>query len=109
VNTGFGSTTDVNATNSGFGNVGNDISGFNNTASGGGVHDSMSGFFNKVSGGSSVNEVVSGFFNTGVTAALNDAPSGVVSGFDTGFFNSGTGVAGFFGITNLLKNLGWLP
>jgi len=49
---------------------------------------------------------VSGFFNTGVTAAFQGAPSGVVSGFDTGFFNSGTGLSGVFSLLNVLKNLG---
>ena len=67
----------------------------------------MSGFFNTASGGTGNDGRISGFFNTGVTGALPPLfpVSGVVSGFNSGFLNRGTGVAGLFSITQLLKNL----
>ncbi|OBS03846.1 hypothetical protein A9W98_07935 [Mycobacterium gordonae] len=108
LNTGFGATTDSTATHSGFGNTGNfGSSGFFNTASGGVTNGNMSGLFNTASGGTGNDGRISGFFNTGVTGALPPLfpVSGVVSGFNSGFLNRGTGVAGLFSITQLLKNL----
>lgn len=44
---------------------------------------------------------MSGFFNTAVTAAIGGQPIGRVSGYDSGFFNFGTGIAGLFGLGRL--------
>jgi hypothetical protein len=110
LNTGFGFTTDnTTVTSSGFNNTGNGDSGWNNVGdtvsgwpnslTGGSVFNEFgSGFFNTVSGGSFSDSGISGFFNRGVTGPLLVNPSGFISGFDSGFSNIGTGIAGVFNI-----------
>jgi len=102
VNTGFGIATNSGATNSGYNNTGTDISGFNNSASGGFlVSGEMSGFNNHASGGSLVDGEISGYFNTGVTGPLNGFPSGDFSGIGSGLLNANTGFSGLFNIDKL--------
>ncbi|PJE15456.1 PPE family protein [Mycobacterium sp.] len=103
LNTGFGATTNTTAPSSGFGNTGNQpSSGFFNTAAGAPNNGFMSGFFNTASGATGINGRISGFFNTGVPGALLGP---FIAGQDSGFLNMGTAVAGFFSLTELLKNL----
>ncbi|RFZ54919.1 hypothetical protein MSS2_02483 [Mycobacterium marinum] len=88
--------------NSGFGNAGDDVSGFLNTVGGGTENHFMSGIGNTATGGSDLNGLGSGFFDTGVTGPIGQNPSGLVSGFNSGLFNVGTAVSGLFTLTRLV-------
>jgi len=61
----------------------------------------MSGFFNTASGGGIINGVSSGFFNTGLTGAIGGFPAGWFSGFNSGLFNSGIGNSFMFSLSKL--------
>ena len=100
MNSGVGFTTNSGATNSGYGNTGQNISGFFNSASGGVVNLSMSGFFNSASGGTITDGFVSGFFNRAVPGAL----FGSIFATDvSGVLNSGSFLSGLFGLNRLLQ------
>lgn len=101
-NTGVGITTDSGLPNSGYGNVGSDISGFFNTAGGGaGTNGWISGFFNTVTGGSFNNFQVSGVGNH----IVPDSPLIILfgtSGYASGLFNTSTTASGIFDLSRRL-------
>jgi hypothetical protein len=103
-NTGSGNITDVDATQSGFGNTGNNVSGFYNTATGN-FPSNMSGFFNSASGGNAANGNISGFFNAGVAQSFPPffPPPATTSGFTSGYFNMGSFISGLFSLEAALS------
>lgn len=101
VNTAFGAITNTGLTRSGFNNVGTSVSGFFNAASGGGgTNGIISGIGNTASGGSFNNFQISGFFNSASPGSISPLFSGSLSGLA----NTGTGLAGLFGLGRL-----WQP